>query len=117
MAEDSTDTEQSQPTEQELQADIEATRQELGETVEALAHKADVKARAEGLGIPCNVGLAERAERLIVVLVGIGLDGLGVPFVLAVCLWVLVVVSAYTVWQRLREVFRVSNAEITPPES
>lgn len=74
-----------------------------------------VKARAEGIGIPCNVGLAERAERLIIVLVGIGLAGLGVPYVLAVSLWLLVAVSAYTVWQRLREVFRVSNAEITTP--
>lgn len=34
-------------TPEELRAQIEATREELGETVEALAHKADVKARAK----------------------------------------------------------------------
>ncbi|HEY1485899.1 MAG TPA: DUF3618 domain-containing protein [Micromonosporaceae bacterium] len=33
---------------EELRADIEATRQDLGETVEALAAKTDVKARAKG---------------------------------------------------------------------
>ncbi|HEX2497998.1 MAG TPA: CDP-alcohol phosphatidyltransferase family protein, partial [Actinomycetes bacterium] len=37
------------------------------------------KARAEGLGLTCNVGLAERAERLLLVLVTTGLDGLGLP--------------------------------------
>ena len=34
------------PTESELRKDIERTRQQLGETAEALAAKADVKARA-----------------------------------------------------------------------
>ncbi|WP_134323024.1 phosphatidylinositol phosphate synthase [Cumulibacter soli] len=71
-----------------------------------------VKARAEGVGLTSNVGIAERAERLIIVLVGIGLDGLGVPYVLAVALWVLVVISAYTVWQRLRTVYVQSAAEL-----
>ncbi|MFV0532544.1 MAG: phosphatidylinositol phosphate synthase [Cumulibacter sp.] len=71
-----------------------------------------VKARAEGVGLSSNVGIAERAERLIIVLVGIGLDGLGVPYVLAVALWVLVVISAYTVWQRLRTVYVQSAAEL-----
>lgn len=35
-----------QPTAEELRADIEQAREELGETVEALAGKADVKARS-----------------------------------------------------------------------
>jgi len=35
------------PTEAEVRADIERTRQHLGETAEALAAKADVKARAQ----------------------------------------------------------------------
>jgi len=60
-----------------------------------------VKARAEGLGIRCDVGLAERAERLILVLVGTGFDGIGVPFVLAGMLWLLAVASAVTVVQRM----------------
>ncbi|WP_405836898.1 DUF3618 domain-containing protein [Streptomyces sp. NBC_01518] len=35
------------PSTDELRAQVEATREELGETVEALAAKADVKARAQ----------------------------------------------------------------------
>src|SRR6516165_10679918 len=47
------------------------------------------KARAEGLGLRCDVGLAERTERLLIALVAAGLSGLGVPFVLAIGLWAL----------------------------
>jgi CDP-diacylglycerol--glycerol-3-phosphate 3-phosphatidyltransferase len=64
------------------------------------------KARAEGLGLRCDVGLAERAERLILVLAGTLLAGLGVPSALAVLLWVLAAASAVTVVQRLAEVRR-----------
>jgi CDP-diacylglycerol--glycerol-3-phosphate 3-phosphatidyltransferase len=68
-----------------------------------------VKARAEGLGMTCNVGIAERAERLIVILVGTGLAGLGVPYVQAIALWLLVAATAVTVAQRLMEVWRQSK--------
>lgn len=64
------------------------------------------KARAEGLGLRCDVGLAERAERLILVLLGTLLAGLGLPGALDVLLWVLAVASAITVGQRLVEVRR-----------
>jgi CDP-diacylglycerol--glycerol-3-phosphate 3-phosphatidyltransferase len=69
-----------------------------------------VKARAEGLGLGCDVGLVERGERLIIVLVGTGLDGLGVPYVQAVALWLLVGLSAVTVGQRLVVVHQQSAA-------
>ena len=65
-----------------------------------------IKARAEGLGMTCNVGLAERSERLIIILVGTGLAGLGVPYALAVALWLLVAAAGITVAQRLVEVRR-----------
>ncbi len=65
-----------------------------------------IKARAEGLGMTCNVGFAERSERLIIVLLGAGLAGLGVPYVLAGALWLLVAATAITVGQRLAEVRR-----------
>ena len=48
-----------------------------------------VKARAEGVGIRCDVGIVERLERLLLVLFGTGLAGLGVPYALHVGLWVL----------------------------
>jgi CDP-diacylglycerol--glycerol-3-phosphate 3-phosphatidyltransferase len=65
-----------------------------------------VKARAEGVGIACNVGIVERLERLLLVLFGTGLAGLGVPFALHVGLWVLMVGSAITVVQRIVAVRR-----------
>jgi len=74
-----------------------------------------VKARAEGAGLRCDVGIAERAERLIIVLVGTGLDGLGVPFVLAAALWLLVAASAVTVTQRVLEVRRQAALVTQPP--
>jgi CDP-diacylglycerol--glycerol-3-phosphate 3-phosphatidyltransferase len=65
------------------------------------------KARAEGLGMTCDVGIAERPERLILVLAAAGLTGFGVPEVLlAAAVWVLAALSAVTVVQRLLEVRR-----------
>lgn len=65
------------------------------------------KARAEGLGMTCNVGIAERPERLILVLVATGFVGMGAPVELIdVALWLLAALSAVTVVQRLVEVHR-----------
>src|SRR4051795_10133059 len=63
-----------------------------------------VKARAEGVGLSADVGIVERTERLILVLVGTGVSGLGIPYALHVCLWVLLVGSALTVGQRFAAV-------------
>lgn len=60
-----------------------------------------IKARAEAAGLSANVGLVERAERLIIALVGTGLSGLGVPYAVDVALWLLVAGSVITVGQRL----------------
>jgi CDP-diacylglycerol---glycerol-3-phosphate 3-phosphatidyltransferase len=68
------------------------------------------KARAEGLGMTADVGIAERADRLVVVLVATGLDGLGVPYVQAAALWVLAVASAVTLVQRMLVVRRQALA-------
>ncbi|MGW0435524.1 phosphatidylinositol phosphate synthase [Micromonospora sp. NPDC003197] len=64
-----------------------------------------VKARAEGLGMTCNVGLAERTERLIIVGVG-GLLSAVVDWGLTAALWVLAVLSLITVGQRIAHVYR-----------
>lgn len=64
------------------------------------------KARAEGLGLTCDVGLAERPERLVVVLVAACLSGLGVPYVLAAGMWLLAAAGAVTVVQRVVHVHR-----------
>jgi CDP-diacylglycerol--glycerol-3-phosphate 3-phosphatidyltransferase len=60
-----------------------------------------VKARAEGLGFECNVGIAERLERLALLGVGGLLYGAGVRWGLAAALWILVVATVVTVVQRL----------------
>src|ERR671928_1315443 len=59
-----------------------------------------VKARAEGVGLSADVGIVERTERLILVLVGAGFTGLGIPYAVDVALWALLVGSAITVGQR-----------------
>jgi CDP-diacylglycerol--glycerol-3-phosphate 3-phosphatidyltransferase len=64
-----------------------------------------VKARAEANGLRADGGFAERAERAALVLVGAGLHGLGVPYVLDVALWLLVVLSVITIGQRLHTVY------------
>jgi CDP-diacylglycerol--glycerol-3-phosphate 3-phosphatidyltransferase len=74
-----------------------------------------VKARAEGVGIACDVGIVERTERLILVLVGIGVSGLGVPWALHVALWVLLLGSAVTVGQRLAAVHRAASGRALAP--
>jgi CDP-diacylglycerol---glycerol-3-phosphate 3-phosphatidyltransferase len=64
-----------------------------------------VKARAESLGYECNVGIAERPERVVVL--GIALL---VGHVLA-GLWVLVVAAAITVIQRVMRVWQQPDVE------
>ena len=68
------------------------------------------KARAEGLGLSCDVGIAERAERLIIGLAAIGLSGLGVPYVLSIGLWILAVLSAFTFGQRVYAVRKAASS-------
>jgi CDP-diacylglycerol---glycerol-3-phosphate 3-phosphatidyltransferase len=73
------------------------------------------KARAQGLGLRCDVGIAERTERLILGLVAIGLSGLGVPYVLSAGLWILAVLSAVTFGQRVYAVRQAAAAPATGP--
>lgn len=72
------------------------------------------KARAEGLGLTCNVGIMDRPARLILALAAAGFVGMGAPDeLLTGALWVLAVLSLVTVVQRLREVHR--QAGLTAP--
>ncbi|MEV0731656.1 phosphatidylinositol phosphate synthase [Polymorphospora sp. NPDC050346] len=65
-----------------------------------------VKARAEGLGLTANVGIAERTERLIIVGIGGLLSGLVVPWGLTAALWFLAALSLFTAGQRIVHVYR-----------
>jgi len=60
-----------------------------------------IRAKAESMQIPCSGGIAERTERLIVALTSIGLDGLGVPYALAIGIWLLLILAVVTVIQRI----------------
>jgi CDP-diacylglycerol--glycerol-3-phosphate 3-phosphatidyltransferase len=73
------------------------------------------KARAESLGFTCNVGFAERGERLLIVLVAAGLYGLGVPYLLPIALWFLVGATLLTATQRVVHVYRQHAGGQLPP--
>lgn len=65
------------------------------------------RARAEGLGMTASGGIAERADRLLVVLVATAVVGAGAPtVVMSVVLALLAVASAVTVVQRMATVRR-----------
>ncbi len=72
------------------------------------------RARAEGLGLECKVGIVQRAERLIAigvpsVIVGAGPNGV----VLQVITGLLAVLSTVTVVQRFVYVYRLTEGEAT----
>lgn len=63
------------------------------------------KARAEGLGFDCNVGLIERAERLIIMILALVFNAL-----LPVALVILALTSLITLVQRIMHVHKQAGA-------
>ena len=59
-----------------------------------------VRAKAEAIQIPCNIGLMERAERIILLSIGILFDWM-VPI-----LWIMAILTHFTVLQRIYYVWR-----------
>ncbi|MFD6896458.1 phosphatidylinositol phosphate synthase [Rhodococcus sp. NPDC060086] len=59
------------------------------------------KARAEASGLSADGGLIERADRLVIVLVGSGLTGLGLDWAIHIAMWLLAAGSVITVFQRV----------------
>lgn len=59
------------------------------------------KARAEAVGATSNVGIAERAERLLITLGAAFIAGFGVPYVLEAALVIVAVLGCVTVVQRI----------------
>lgn len=62
------------------------------------------KARAESVGATANVGIAERAERLIVILLAAFVTGLGVTWLLPAATAVLALLTLITIAQRFTHV-------------
>jgi CDP-diacylglycerol--glycerol-3-phosphate 3-phosphatidyltransferase len=58
------------------------------------------RARAEGLGLDCKVGIMERPERLVLLILGAALG----PVAMRVVLWVLAVLTHITALQRVLHV-------------
>lgn len=71
-----------------------------------------IRSRAEAAGFTCRVGIAERTDRLIIVLTGTGLSGdpFHWPYLQAIALWLLVAASTITVGQRLATVYQQAKA-------
>jgi len=63
------------------------------------------RARAEGLGLDCNVGLLTRLERIVVLTIALILDQ--VP----TALWVLAILTNFTAFQRMYHVWRATHGE------
>lgn len=71
------------------------------------------RARAESVGFSAKVGIAERADRLVFILVATGFNGLlGLPILTEIVLWFLTFAGVATVWLRMRTVYEQASAEI-----
>ena len=69
------------------------------------------RARAESLGLDARGGLMERAERFVLLGVGLAFD------ILVPVLWVMLVLTAFTAVQRFVKVWRQATPERPPPHA
>lgn len=69
-----------------------------------------VRARAEGLGYDCKVGLMQRPERIVY----IGISSLIHPMALTIVLYFVAVMANYTVYQRMNHVWASEKSENAP---
>ena len=74
------------------------------------------RAKAEGMGFQAKVGIAERADRLVAILVMTGLGAIfDLPVLMYIALWALAVASTVTVVQRVWVVRKQALAEAALP--
>jgi CDP-diacylglycerol---glycerol-3-phosphate 3-phosphatidyltransferase len=66
------------------------------------------RARAEGIGISAAVGIAPRTERLVLIIAGVGLAGLGIGPALIAVLWIIAALTVATTAQRIWHVWRLT---------
>lgn len=72
-----------------------------------------VRAKAESLGFTAKGGVAERAERLVLILLATGWGGLlDLPILIEIVLWLLVAGSAWTIVHRARQVHTQAAAPV-----
>jgi CDP-diacylglycerol--glycerol-3-phosphate 3-phosphatidyltransferase len=66
-----------------------------------------VRARAEGAGLECQVGIFTRAERVIILALGLLLSG--ISFILVIALIIITLLSIVTFIQRMLYVYQHAN--------
>jgi CDP-diacylglycerol---glycerol-3-phosphate 3-phosphatidyltransferase len=64
-----------------------------------------IRAKAESQGIAAEVGIAERPERIILLLIGTGLTGLGLDVAIEIAIVALALLTVVTVIQRMHAVY------------
>lgn len=73
------------------------------------------RARAESLGMDAKGGIAERADRLVAILVMTGLSAIfDLPVLMQATLWLLAAASTYTVGFRILKVYRQAVGRPAP---
>lgn len=68
-----------------------------------------VRARAESQGVECNVGIAERAVRMIILMIGALIGYYFGDIYFTYVIYILIVLSYFTVAQRILHVWRALN--------
>lgn len=68
-----------------------------------------VRARAESQGVECNIGIAERAVRMIILMIGALIGYFAGDIYFTYTIYILVVLSYFTVAQRIVHVWRKLN--------
>jgi len=66
------------------------------------------RARAEGIGVTASIGVAPRTERLVLIIGGLGLAGLGIGPALIAALWIIAALTVATTAQRIWHVWRLT---------
>ena len=68
-----------------------------------------VRARAESQGVECNIGIAERAVRMIILMIGALIGYFAGDVYFTYIIYIVVVLSYFTVGQRILHVWRQLN--------
>lgn len=70
-----------------------------------------IRARAEGLGIECKVGMLQRTERVVITAAGALLTGIfSQPLCLIVAMWIIAVFANFTAFQRIAHCRKAKSA-------
>ncbi len=69
------------------------------------------RARAEGIGLTAAIGLAPRPERIVLIVAGLILAGLGIGAALVAVLWIIGALTVATTAQRIWYVWRLTSTQ------